>query len=78
MATITLELPDDILEAVRIEAEYFGTAAKERLERMVEDTHRHRDKHPRADMGVALERVLEPGEARPLREYLPAGKTAWQ
>jgi len=71
MTSITIELPDDILEAVRIEAEHFGTTPEQRIERLIEQTHRQRVKHPRAQMDTELERLIESGEAKPLREYLP-------
>lgn len=76
MTTITLRLPDDILEVARLEAEYFGTTAEERIERLVEKTHWHRVTHPAAKMQTHIARIERgevPGDGRPLREFLPTG-----
>ncbi len=40
MTTMQITLPDDIFEAVRIEAEHFGTTAEQRVQRLIVDTHR--------------------------------------
>lgn len=72
--TLSIELPDDIYEAVRLEAEAFGDTAKTRIERMIERTHRHRVTHPRAETIRQLDELLERGELKQLRDYLPGGK----
>ena len=71
--TLTIELPDDLYEAVRLEAEYYGLTAKERIEHMIEKTHRHRVTHPLAEMRERLDHLVEQGETIPLRELIPPG-----
>lgn len=69
--TLTIELPDDIYEAVRIEAEAYGDTAKTRVERVIEQLHRHRATTIRADAHKRLD-DCPPDEVRTVSESLLA------
>ncbi len=71
MTTMQITLPDDIAEAVRIEAEHFGTTPEQRVQRLIEEIHRHRVNHPRAEQEAELNKLLESGDVKTLRGYLP-------
>lgn len=64
MSTITLNLADDVLAAVRRDAERFGTTAEERLEHLVADltaplspTRREREQRLASFEALRRERV---------------------
>lgn len=71
--TLTIELPDNIYEAVRLEAEAYGDTAENRIERIITKTHELRVKYPLAEAHARLDRLVESGETVPLRDLIPTG-----
>jgi hypothetical protein len=71
--TLTIELPDEIAEVVRREAEMYGTTTKNRIEGIITRMHEMRVKLPRAAAHAELDRLEESGEIRSITQYLPLG-----